>query len=110
MANKYLRKNLTPAATTEETLYTVPDSNTAVASSLRITNTNAANATLDIIVYPTGGATPYYVLKNYSLPASATMDALSGVPLVLEATDELAVESSVADVDFHLSYLEMDRN
>jgi hypothetical protein len=38
------------------------------------------------------------------------MDALSGVSLVLEASDELAIESSEADVTFYLSYLEVDRN
>jgi hypothetical protein len=38
------------------------------------------------------------------------MDALSGVSLVLESSDELAIESSEADVTFYLSYLEVDRN
>lgn len=110
MSNKYFRKNVIPAAATEATLYTVPAANTAVASSLRITNANSTSSILDVIVYPLGGATPYYLLRTYSLPVHATMDALSGVPLVLEASDELAVESSEADVTFYLSYLEMDRN
>ena len=110
MSNKYFRKNLIPAAATEATIYTVPAANTAVASSLRITNANSTSSILDVIVYPSGGATPYYLLRTYSLPVHATMDALSGVPLVLEASDELAVESSEGDVTFYLSYLEMDRN
>jgi hypothetical protein len=110
MSNKYFRKNLIPVAATEATLYTVPAANTAVASSLRITNANSTSSILDVIVYPLGGATPYYLLKTYSLPVHGTMDALSGVPLVLEASDELAIESSEADVTFYLSYLEMDRN
>ena len=110
MANKYFRKNLIPAAATEIMLYTVPAANTAVASSLRITNANSTSSSLDIKVYPLGGATPFYVLRSYSLPVNGTMDALSGVPLVLEASDELAVESSEGDVTFYLSYLEMDRN
>lgn len=110
MANKYLRKYVTPAATTETTIYTVPDANTSVISSLRITNRNASVALLDVYVYPTGGATAYRLLKSYTLPSSSTMDAVSGVPLILEATDVLKIKSSVADVDFYLSYLEMDRN
>jgi hypothetical protein len=37
------------------------------------------------------------------------MDVFSGVPLIMQAEDELKVTSSVADVDFWLSYMEMDR-
>lgn len=110
MANKYLRKYVIPSATTETTLYTVPAANTAVVSSLRITNGNASNATITVSVYPLGGGTEYFLLKGYSLPANATMDALSGVSLVLEASDVLKIEASVTTVHFYLSYLEMDRN
>lgn len=110
MANKYLRKYVTPSATTETEIYTVPVANTSVISSLRITNRNANTVLLDIFVYPTGGITPYRLLKSYTLPSSSTMDALSGVPLVLEAEDILNIKASVADVDFYLSYLEMDRS
>lgn len=109
MANKYLRKYLTPSAATETTIYTVPSANTSVVSSLRVTNENANSASLTVAVYPLGGGTPYYLLRSYSLPTNQTMDAFSGVPLVLEATDVLKVTSSVASVDFFLSYLEMDR-
>jgi hypothetical protein len=44
------------------------------------------------------------------LPINGTMDVFSGIPLVLEATDELKVEASEDDVVFYLSYLEVDRN
>jgi len=110
MANKYFRKNLTPAAATETTLYTVPSANTAVVSSLRVTNRNASSAALSINVYPSGGATAFALLKTYSLPTNQTMDAFSGVPCILETGDILKITSSVATVDFHLSYLEIDRS
>jgi len=50
------------------------------------------------------------LLKVYSLPTNQTLDVLSGVPCILEATDVIKVTSSLATVDFYLSYLEMDRN
>lgn len=109
MANKYLRKYATPDAATETTLYTVPAANTAVLSSLRITNANSASTLLDVTVYPEGGATAISLLDNHFLPVNMTMDALSGVPCVLEVGDVLKIRSSEADVDFYLSYLEMDR-
>lgn len=110
MANKYLRKNLTPLAATDTTIYTVPAANTAIVSSLRVTNRNASSAALSINVYPSGGATAFALLKAYSLPTNQTMDAFSGVPCILETGDVLKVTSSVATVDFHMSYLEVDRS
>ena len=109
MANKYLRLYLTPSAATETTIYTAPDANNAVLSSLRVTNDNANVANISAAIYPAGGATPYKLLKTYALPTSQTMDVFSGVPCVLIAGDVLKVTASVADVDFYLSYLEIDR-
>ena len=109
MANKYLRLFLTPSAATETTIYTAPAANNAVLSSLRVTNDNAGTASISAAIYPGGGATPYKLLKAYVLPPSQTMDILSGVPCVLIAGDVLKVTASVADVDFYLSYLEIDR-
>jgi hypothetical protein len=110
MSNKYLRQPLIPAATTETTIYTVPAANTAVLSSLRVTNGNASVAAITVNMYPAGGATAHQLLKTYQLPTSQTMDVFSGVPCILEATDVLKVTASVADVAFVLSYLEMDRS
>lgn len=110
MANKYFRDVLTPAASTESAIYTVPAANAATVASLRITNRNASNATLDVKLYPTGGATGYSLLKSYVLPTNATMDVFSGVPLNMEETDVIKVTASVTTVDFVISYLEMDRN
>lgn len=110
MANKYFRKHLTPSAATETTIYTAPAANTGVLSSLRVTNRNASTTALTVNVYPGGGATAYCLLKAYALPTNQTMDILSGVPCVLEAGDVIKVTSSVATVDFYLSYLEIDRS
>ena len=74
MANKYLRQYLTPSAATETEIYTAPDANNAVLSSLRVTNDNANVANISAAVYPAGGATPYKLLKTYALPTSQTME------------------------------------
>jgi hypothetical protein len=110
MSNKYFRKPLIPDATTETTIYTVPAANTAVISSLRVTNTNASVAAISVNLFPLGVATAHSLLKTYQLPTSQTMDVFSGVPCILEATDVLKVTASVADVTFVLSYLETDRS
>lgn len=109
MAANYLRKYLTPPASTETALYTPPDANTGVVSSLRITNENASTANLTVALYPGGGATPYYLLRSYVLPPNQTMDAFGGVPCVLEAGDVLKVTATQSSVDFYLSYMQLDR-
>lgn len=110
MAVKYFREHLTPSAATESTIYTVPAANTAVISSLRITNTGAATSTLNVAIYPNGGATPYKILEDTVLATDSTMDAFNGVSCVMEEADIMKITSSQADVDFYLSYMEVDRN
>lgn len=110
MANKYFRKYLIPEATTEAEIYAVPEANVAILSSLRITNGNTGTTQLNVRVYPEGGTTAYMLLDTYALPIDGTMDVFSGIPCVLQAGDELTVESSEDDVTFYLSYLEVDRN
>lgn len=108
MANKFLRKYLISEANTPETIYTVPAANSALLSSLRITNSNTATAEINVSVSPTGVAA-HKVLDRYLLPVDATMDVFSGVPLVLETGDALTVEATEDDVVFWLSYMEVDR-
>lgn len=110
MSNKYLRKRISPSAATETDLYTVPTANTGILNSLRVTNANASRASVTVSHYVSGSATEYYLLRSYVLAPNASMDVFNGVPCILEAGDKISVESSVATVYFHLSYLEVDRN
>jgi len=107
MANKYFRKYLIPTAATETDLYTVPEANSAVVRSLRVTNAGAGVSAITVTHNGTG--TTYYLQKNRSLTVNSTFDVFNGIPCVLETGDVLKVESSLADVHFYLSYLEMDR-
>jgi hypothetical protein len=110
MALKYFRKYVTPVADAETSIYTVPQGNTSMLSSLRVTNRAASPALLTVTVYPEGGMTAYSLLSVYSLGADQTMDVFSGVSCVVQATDVLKITATEDDVDFYLSYLEMDRS
>ena len=109
MANKYFRDHVVPSAATETDLYTVPDANTAILRSLRVTNANASSTNITVSQYDAGGSERYLV-KDYAVSPGGTVDVFNGVPCVLEAGDKLSVESSQATVHFYLSYLEVDRN
>jgi hypothetical protein len=109
MANKYFRKYHESAATTPHTLYTVPAANSGIISSLRVTNANSTDALVNVTIYPLGG-TGHKVLRDMFLPVNGSMDVFSGIPCVMEATDELEIEADQDDVIFYMSYLEIDRN
>jgi hypothetical protein len=108
MANKYLRKYHNSVASAEYTLYTVPAANSAILNSLRVTNANSTDALVTVTIYPEG-TTAHRVLRDSFLPVNGSMDVFSGIPCVLEATDEISVKADQDDVVFYLSYLEIDR-
>jgi hypothetical protein len=109
MANKYLRKVLIPAADTAADLYEVPDANTGIIKSLRVTNDSAARSSIFVSQYSAGDATEHFLTNGFVLPIGASFDLFNGVSCVLEAGDKLSIKSSQADVTFYLSYLEVDR-
>lgn len=110
MANKYLRQVGIPTAATETTLYTVPDANAAIIRSLRVTNANASRSTITITHYFAGDATTHYLLKSTIIAPNTTYDLFNGVPLIMQEGDILKITSSLATVNFYLSYLEVDRS
>ena len=107
MANKYFRKVLFLKAAAPTEIYTVPSANSAIVRSLRVTNNGTGTASVTIT--HTGTGTTYYLQKNRALEVNGTFDVFNGIPCVLETGDELRVTSSIAGVNFYLSYLEMDR-
>lgn len=109
MSNKYFRAGLIPDANTEVDLYEVPAANVAILKSLRVTNDSTARASITIVQYGALGTTALYLLKGFVLPVSATFDLFNGISCVLQEGDKIAVESSEDDVNFYLSYLEVDR-
>lgn len=109
MANKYLRKALIPSAATATDMYTVPEANTGIIKSLRVTNDSAARSSIYVSQYSAGSAEEHLLTNGFVLPVGASFDLFNGVSCVLEAGDKLTVKSSQADVTFYLSYLEVDR-
>jgi hypothetical protein len=110
MSNKYLRKVVIPAAATAVDIYVVPEANTGIIKSLRVTNESAARSNIFVSQYSAGVATEHFLTNGFVLPIGASFDLFNGVSCVLEAGDKLSIKSSQADVTFYLSYLELDRN
>jgi|ERR1700722_4319851 len=98
---------ITPAATTITTLYTVPAATQTTTSSLIVCNLSVSTATFNISV-AIGGAsdTPaQYIYSGTSLDASDTFVAQLG--LSLAATDVVRVFASATGLSFNLFGVEI---
>jgi hypothetical protein len=91
-----------PAATTAETLYTVPAATSAVCSTLTVCNRDTASASYRIAVRPAGAtlANQHYIVFNAVIPGNST-DTIS-IGATLAATDVVTVYASTANFSFTL--------
>jgi hypothetical protein len=72
MANKYLRKFLTPAAATETTIYTVPAAIKTVIRHIHISNPSGSAVTLTLSIGADAAATR--IFDAYSIAANTVLD------------------------------------
>jgi hypothetical protein len=101
MAYKVLGQ-VTPAATTATTIYTVPSAKASVCSTLTVCNQTAGNITYRVAVRPAGAALAavHYVCYDVTLPPNST-DTLT-IGLTLDQTDVVTIYASATGVSFHL--------
>ena len=94
------------SAGTPYTVYTVAGSTTTVVLGLRLTNIHTASITVEVeMVSDTanrGGANNVangtaFLAKDVPIPVGSSLELLSGGKVILETTDILKVDCSVAD-------------
>jgi hypothetical protein len=107
MANtfKVVSHDVMPAsAGTPETLYTAPSSTTTVLLGMVLSNVHTSQVTVSVkLVSDTSGGgrtatnTTTFLLKDAPLPVGSSLEILSGNKVVLETTDAIQIDCSVAD-------------
>jgi len=94
------------SAGTAYTMYTVAGSTTTVVLGLILTNIHSSAVTVEVeLISDTAnrnGANNVangtaFLVKDVSIPAGSSLELLSGGKVVLEATDEIKIDCSVAD-------------
>ena len=87
-------------------MYTCASSTTTVVLGLILTNINTTSVTAEVeLVSDTGnrgGANNVsngtsFLVKDVNIPAGSSLEVLTGGKVVLEATDEIKIDCSVAD-------------
>ena len=118
MANTFrvVTHDVMPASSgTPEDLYTAPSSTTTVVLGLIISNihTSQVTASVKLVSDTSGGGrtatnTTTFLLKDAPVPVGGSLEILSGNKVVLETTDKLQIDCSVADkVSITLSIMEI---
>ena len=107
MANtfKVVSHDVMPASSgTPEDLYTCPSSTTTIILGMVLANVHTSQVTVSVkLVSDTSGGgrtetnTTTFLLKDAPLPVGSSLEILSGNKVVLEATDKIQIDCSVAD-------------
>jgi len=101
MANTFKLKNnalMPSSAGTPDTLYTVPSSTTTIVLGLMLCNVHTSQVTATVTVTDNESADVVsHLLKDVPVPAGSSIEVMAGNKLVLEATDIIKVDCSVAD-------------
>ena len=94
------------SAGTAYKMYTCASSTTTVVLGLILTNIHTTAVTAEVeLVSDTGSRggnndvtnTTSFLIKDVTIPAGSSLEILSGGKVVLEATDEIKIDCSVAD-------------
>ena len=118
MANTFIvvsNATMPSSSGTPDAMYTTPSSTTTVVLGLILANVHTAQVTASVkLVSDTsgGGRTATngttFLLKDAPIPVGSSLEILSGNKVVLETTDILQVDCSVADkVSATLSIMEI---
>ena len=107
MANtfKVVSHDVMPASSgTPEDLYTCPSSTTTIILGMVLANVHTRQVTVSVkLVSDTSGGgrtatnTTTFLLKDAPLPVGSSLEILSGNKVVLETTDKIQIDCSVAD-------------
>ena len=107
MANtfKVVSHDVMPASSgTPEDLYTTPGSTTTVVLGIMVANVHSSQVTASVkLVSDTSGggraATngTSFLVKDVNIPAGSSLEILSGGKVILETTDAIRIDCSVAD-------------
>jgi hypothetical protein len=100
---------LSPAATTLSTLYTVPSITQTTVSGISICNTGSSPATIRLAVAVAGAAdnVKQYIYYDYVIAAKDTLIVVMG--MTLNETDVVKVYASATNVAFNIFGVETNR-
>ena len=109
MANTFrvVTHDVMPASSgTPEDLYTTPSSTTTICLGIVLANVHTSQVTASVkLVSDTSGG---FLVKDAPIPVGSSLEVLNGAKVVLETTDQIEIDCSVADkVSVSMSIMEI---
>lgn len=103
MANTYkILGQVSPSATTETDLYTVPAATSTVCSSLSICNRGTTSTTFRVSVSQSGGATANKDYLYYDVTLAGNDTFIATVGITMTATDKIRVYAGNSSLSFQV--------
>ena len=104
--------NMPASAGTPLTLYTCPALTTTIVLGLLLCNNDTSQRTVDVKIESDTSDTEtnetVFITKDTPIPATSSLEIMSGNKIVLQATDVLKIDSDVAGkIDATLSIMEI---
>ena len=112
MANTFRLINnavMPTSAGTGDALYTVGSSKTSVVLGLTLSNVHTAQVTTTVTIIDSSASITSPLIKDAPIPVGGSLEIMSGNKIVLETTDIIKVDCSVADkISATMSVMEID--
>ena len=112
MANTFRLVNnavMPTSAGSPDALYTAGSGKTAIVLGLTLANVHTSQVTATVTVTDTSASVTSHIVKDIPIPVGSSIEIMSGNKIVVEATDIIKVDCSVADkVSATLSIMEID--
>ena len=113
MANTFRLVNnavMPSSAGTPDALYTAGSGKTTIVLGLTLANVHTAQVTASVTVIDSSNSNETsHVIKDAPIPVGSSIEIMSGNKIILEASDIIKVDCSVADkVSATLSIMEID--
>ena len=108
MANTFKNAVSSAVGTSQTSVYTVPSATTTTVIGLTVSNIEASDISVDVVITDTSTTTSVYLVKGATVPVGGALVPVGGdQKIVLEATDVIKVTSDTASsADVIVSVLE----
>ena len=112
MANTFRLVNnavMPSSAGTPDALYTAGSGKTTIVLGLTLANVHTAQVTATVTVTDSSASVTSHVVKDIPIPVGSSVEIMAGNKIVVEASDIIKVDCSVADkISATLSIMEID--
>lgn len=97
MPNVFKNAVLASVGTTTSNVYITPANNTSIMLELDVSNRTGISITANVLIRDESANVTAFIIQGAPVPAGSTLQVISGQKIVLEAGDQVQVQSSASN-------------